>query len=196
MKPIVHITWEYSPYVVGALSQELSQILPPLAREVPLLLVVKGDTDGVSVIDGIRTYKVGQSVRSSPHVLIYSHVLNLDLVRGASNAVYEAGGASLFHSHDWLSSLAGVYLTCNFEVPLIVSVYSTEITRAHAITSLLNMGIYDVERHCFQRAEALVVANEEMKRHLTKDYGVDAAKISVLKGTPDDLLEFYRRWVR
>ena len=196
MRPIVHITWEYSPYVVGALSQELGRVLPPLAREIPLLLVVKGDMDGVSVVDGIRTYKVGQSVRTSPHVLIYSHVLNLDLVRGASNAVYESGGASLFHSHDWLSSIAGVYLASSFKIPLIVSVYSTEITRAHAISSLLNMGIYDVERHCFHRAEALLVANEDMRRHLTEHYGVDAGKVSVLKSTPRDLLGFYRRWVK
>jgi len=196
MKPVIHITWEYSPYVVGALSQELRRILPPLAKTIPLVLVVKGDADGVSVIDGIKTYKVGQSVRTSPHILIYSHVLNLDLVRGASTAVYDAGGASLLHSHDWLSSLAGVYLASHFGVPLVISVYSTEITRAHAITSLLSMGIYDIERHCFQRAEALVVASEEMKRHLTKDYGVDAGKVSVLKGTHADLLGLYRRWVR
>lgn len=196
MKPILHITWEYSPYVVGDLSQELGRILPPLAREIPLLLVVKGDIDGVSVVDGIRTYKVGQSVLTSPHVLIYSHVLNMDLVRGACNAVYELGGVSLFHSHDWLSSLAGVYLASGFRVPLVISVYSTEITRAHAISSLLNMGIYDIERHCFHRADALLVSNEDMKRHLTEHYGVDAEKISVLKDTPRDLLEFYRRWVR
>jgi hypothetical protein len=196
MKPFIHITWEYSPYVVGALSQELRRILPPLAKTIPLVLVVKGDVDGVSVIDGIKTYKVGQSVRTSPHVLIYSHVLNIDLVRGASIAIYDAGGASLLHTHDWLSSLAGVYLSSHFDIPLVISVYSTEITRAQAITSLLSMGIYDVERHCFQRAEALMVASEEMKHHLTKDYGVDAGKISVVKGISGDLLEFYRRLVR
>jgi glycogen(starch) synthase len=190
LKPVLHITWEYPPYVVGSLSMELRNTLVPLAQEVPVNLVVRADSDETAEIDGMKVFKVSQSIRSSPHVLAYAHVLNIDLVRGASRAIYESGGASLVHCHDWISSLAGIYISSNFCLPLVISVYSTELARSRSLSTLLSMGIFDLEKHCFKRAD-VVVADKSLAESLSNDYGVDPGKIFPRGG---DLLKVYNRW--
>jgi len=190
LKPVLHITWEYPPYVVGSLSQELRKTLAPLAEQVPVNLVVRADSDGTAEVDGMKVFKVAQSIMSSPHVLAYAHVLNIDLVRGASKAIHESGGVSLVHCHDWISSLAGVYISSNFCLPLVISVYSTELTRTRGLSTLLSMGIFDLEKHCLRRADA-IVADLSLAKSLSNDYGVDLGKIF---SNGDDLVKLYSRW--
>lgn len=160
-----------------------------MARSVPVALVVRGGSDGNSEVDGMKVYRVAQSVFTSPHVLAFAHVLNVDLLRGASRAIHESGGVALVHCHDWISSISGVFLKSNFGIPLVVSVYSTELTRSHAINNLLSMGIFDIERHCFQMADALVAAGA-MAGSLQRDYGIEASRIFEAGG---DLLKLYGR---
>jgi|GEM_PF-606455 len=180
MRPVLNLTWEYPPWVIGRLSEELRTLLPPVAEAVPLIIVVRGDSDGV-VIDGkIRIYKVAESVRDSPHILAYAYSLNIDLIRGASRAIHDGGGVSLIHTHDWVSSLAGVYLSDYFKVPLIITAYTTETMRAQRVASLLSMGIFDVEKYCFSRADVLLTVSGAARDSLTKDYGINAGKIRVL----------------
>jgi len=188
MKPVLHITWEYPPFVVGALSQELRGIISPLAKDVPLVLVVRAGQDGNSEQDGIRVYLVAQSIANSPHVLAFCHTMNIDLLRGACRAIYDSRGASVVHCHDWISALAGIYLKSNFGLPFVVSVYSTERSRNPAMNSLLSMGIFDIERHCFGYADSLVVPDSSLRADLTSGYGVDPSKI--FEG---ELIDLYRK---
>ncbi len=192
MKPIINITWEYPPWVVGSMSQELKRALPPAAKSFTISLVVRGDGDGVAELDGMRVYTVGQSVRDSPHVLAYAHALNVDLLRGACNAYHDAGGAQLIHTHDWVSSLAGVYLSVNTGVPLTISVYTTEVQRAGGLPSLASMAIFDVERYCLSRAKWVIAANEVASLRLTKDYAIPTAKLLSGRGL-GGLAAAYRR---
>ncbi|MCX8181709.1 MAG: glycosyltransferase [Candidatus Methanomethyliaceae archaeon] len=191
MRPILHITWEYPPFVVGALSKYLSEIIPNIASQYTTVLVVRGDTDGVFESQGIKIYKVGSSVRTHPHILTYAHLLNLDLLRGAANALHENGGASLIHSHDWISSIASIYLSSYIGCPLFISVYTTEITRSHSLKSVLSLGIFDLERYCFQRAERVFVRDHQMRDLLVSEYGVDRGRI-VLGNDPETILKTYR----
>jgi glycogen synthase len=176
MKAVLHISWEYPPFVVGGLSQELRRILPPLAKSVPVVLVVRAGSDGNSEVDGMKVYRVAQSVFTCPHILAYAHVMNVDLLRGASRAIHELGGVSIVHCHDWISALSGIFLKTNFGMPLVISVYSTELTRSRTLSSLLSMGIFDMEKHCFQQADALVAARP-LAGSLASDYGIEHGRI-------------------
>jgi len=183
MKPIINITWEYPPWAIGSMSQELKRALPPAAKSFPISLVVRGDGDGITELDGMRAYTVAQSIRDSPHVLAHAHTLNIDLLRGACNAYHDAGGAQLIHAHDWVSSLAGVCLSANTGVPLAVSIYTTETQRAGGLPSLFSMAIFDIERYCLSRARWVIAANEVAALRLTKDYAVPPSKLMPCKGS-------------
>jgi hypothetical protein len=183
MKPIINITWEYPPWVVGSMSQELRRALPPAAKSFPISLVVRGDGDGTTELDEMRVYTVAQSVRDSPHVLAYAHALNIDLLRGACNAYHDAGGAQLIHTHDWVSSLAGAYLSANTGVPLAVSIYTTEVQRAGGLPSLFSMAIFDIERYCLSKAKWVIAVNEVAALRLTKEYAVPPSRLISCKGS-------------
>ena len=174
------------------MAQELRDLLVPLAKEVPLCLVQRAGSDETVEQDGMKVYRTAQSVRSSPHVLAYAHLLNVDLVRGATKAIHEAGGVSLVHCHDWISSLAGVHLSSNFRIPLVISLYSTELSRSHSLGTLLSMGIFDLERHCLRNADA-VVADPALNDSLVRDYSLELGKIFP-RGS--ELMELYSRWLR
>ncbi|MBC7127642.1 MAG: glycosyltransferase family 4 protein [Candidatus Methanosuratincola petrocarbonis] len=192
MKQVMHISWEYPPWVVGELSQELKSLLPEIAKRVRTILVVRGDRDWVTEADGIRIFECASSIRSSPHILAYIHALNIDLLRGASKAIHEGGDVPVVHTHDWVSGLAGVYLKACFGAPLVASVYTTELTRSKALGSLLNMGIFDIERYYFNRSDLVVIKSLEMKEHLEENYGLESGKIALARSA-DELMEAYRR---
>ncbi|MEM2125615.1 MAG: glycosyltransferase family 4 protein [Candidatus Methanosuratincola sp.] len=191
MMAVMHISWEYPPWVVGGLSQELKMLLPEIAKRVRTILVVRGDRDEVSEMDGMRLFKFASSIKSSPHILAYIHALNIDLVRGAAAAIHEEGDIPLVHTHDWVSCIAGVYLKSCFGAPLVTSVYTTELTRSRALGALLNMGIFDIERHCFSRSDLVIVKSREMEEHLTEKFGLDRDKIAFARSA-DDIIDAYR----
>lgn len=191
MRAAMHISWEYPPFVVGGLSYELKGLLPKLAKRMKITLVTRGERDEVEDRDGMRTYRFASSVRSAPHILAYIHALNIDLVRGASAAIHDSGDLPIVHTHDWVSSLAGAYIKAAFGTQLVTSVYTTELTRGGALKSLLGMGIFDVEKRCFERSDLVVVKTQEMRDHLIRNYSVSGNKIAVAREV-EDLLECYR----
>jgi glycogen(starch) synthase len=193
MSAIIHLSWEYPPYTVGDLSRRLKALLPSLNRLVPTVLVVRAERDETTQIDGMKVYKIGTTVRAYPNFIAFCHAINVDLTRGGSDAIYGNPGIALIHTHDWVSSIAGVYLASNFRLPLIISIYSTEVTRARPPLNVLNRGIHDLERHCFHRAQALIAETAEMKRHLAEQYKLplDAEVCQ----TPEEVYGVYRRWL-
>jgi glycogen(starch) synthase len=193
MSDVLHLSWEYPPWAVGDLSRRLRGILPQLSALLPCALVVRADRDETVQMDGMTVYKVGTSVRASPNFISYSQALNVELTRRGSDALHSDPGIALIHTHDWISSIAGVYLASNFKLPLITSVYSTEETRARPPLNVLNRGIHDLERYCFQKAQALIVETEEMKNHLAEQYKLPlVAEVCV---TPEQIHGVYRRWL-
>lgn len=193
-KYVLNLSWEYPPWVVGELSYRLKAVLPTIAKRIPLALVVRGDYDSVSEIDGMKLYVVAQSIRASPQVLSQCHTLNIDLIRGASRAIHEIGKPALINTHDWVSSIAGVYLNAHFGIPLAVSVYSTETMRSQEPKSLLSIGIFDLERHCFRAASCLIAEGPQVERSLINDYGIEGAKIAASLGA-GSTEEVYRRFL-
>uniref|UniRef100_A0A7C3IKW4 Glycosyltransferase subfamily 4-like N-terminal domain-containing protein n=1 Tax=Candidatus Methanomethylicus mesodigestus TaxID=1867258 RepID=A0A7C3IKW4_9CREN len=191
---VLNISWEYPPWVVGDLSYKLKATLPTIAKRVPLAIVVRGDYDSVSEIDGMKLYVVAQSLRAFPQILSQCHTLNIDLIRGASKAIHEIGRPALINTHDWVSSIAGVYLNAHFGVPLAVSVYSTEVMRSDQPKSLLSMGIYDIERHCFRAASILIADSPEVEKSLEGDYGIRKEKIALSLGA-SSVEGVYRRYL-
>ncbi len=176
---------------MGSLSKELSEIIPKLASHHPIALVVKGDTDGTFKTGDFRIYKVGSSLRTFPHILAYAHALNMDLVRGAANVIHDYKGVSLVHSHDWISSLASLHVSSYVKCPFLISVYTTELTRSNSLRTLLGLGIFDIERFCFQRADRLIVKEDRMHDHLVNDYQIESDKIC-LGRDHRDILELYK----
>jgi hypothetical protein len=192
MSTVLHLSWEYPPWAMGNLSNRLKALLPVLNSLTPLTLVVRAERDEVVEMDGMRVRKVGTSIRTSPNFIAYSHALNIDLTRGGSEAVHTDPEIKLIHTHDWVSSIAGIYLASLFGLPLITSVYSTEVIRARPPLSIVGRGIYDLERHCFQRANALAVGDGVMMSHLTEHYRLDPARVEVCP-TPDLVNALYGR---
>ncbi|MCS7098150.1 MAG: glycogen/starch synthase [Candidatus Methanomethyliaceae archaeon] len=195
MKPILHITWEYPPFVVGALSNFLHKLIPKLAQKYPLILVIRGDFDEKYSSEGVTIYKVGPYARIAPHILSFAYMLSIDLTRGASNAIHDHGGVSLIHSHDWISSISALYLSHFFKSPLVISVYSTEVKRAGSISTLLNMGIFDLEKKCFEKADIIIVENYDMRMHLVRDYEINNNKIFLARNA-EEIINVYRRMLQ
>lgn len=193
MSTVIHLSWEYPPWSVGDLSRRLKFLLPALNDLVPLAFVVRADKDELIKMDGINVHKVGMSIMTFPNFIAYSHALNIELARGGANAIHNDPKIKLIHTHDWISSIAGVYLAAYFRLPLIISVYSTELTRARPPLNAVSKGIYDLERYCFQKAVALIVESAEMKSHLAELYKLtDKATVCA---DPALIQELYRRWL-
>ncbi|HRH94111.1 MAG TPA: glycosyltransferase family 4 protein, partial [Candidatus Peribacteria bacterium] len=87
------------------------------------------------------------------------------------------------HSHDWMTLEAGVRAARHHGRPLFAHVHATELDRTEFKP---NDWIYARERSGLLKADHVIAVSDYTRKLLVKEYGIPAAKISVLhNGTFD-----------
>ena len=97
----------------------------------------------------------------------------------------------LVHSHYWLSGVAGSELSASWGVPHVTMFHTTALTKMLARTGEQEPeGRVKAERGVMAEADAIIVSTEQERSDMTRLYGTDSAKISVLPAGVD--LELFR----
>jgi glycosyltransferase involved in cell wall biosynthesis len=185
---------------VGALAETVRNLLIELAHQGVEVTVVAPGTEEGDFKDGpIRVRRVAQSVRTHIHVLTYALTLNVDLVRGAAHLLHEWGGdVDVVHAHDWTSAYSALYLKWCFNLPVVLSLYTTERTRGGG-GDLLSMAIYDLEKMAASEADLILAYGSRVATEVQRGLGVPGGKVLVAtrtRASPDLLLEAYRQVTR
>ena len=97
----------------------------------------------------------------------------------------------LVHSHYWLSGIAGSELSTSWGVPHVTMFHTTALTKMLARTGEQEPeGRVKAERGVMAEADAIIVSTEQERSDVTRLYGTDSVKISVLPAGVD--LELFR----
>ena len=127
--------------------------------------------------DGLTEVRaVAEGIRTNLHALHYAMAMSLELVRGGGDVIHERRGVDVIHAHDWMAGLAAVILKETFEIPMLLTTFSTEVMRGGR-TNLLSESIYQLESEVFSKAELLLVPKERAYESLIDDYSVDPGKL-------------------
>ncbi len=115
-----------------------------------------------------------------------SFVSGVEAFRSDHRLSYE-----LIHSHYWLSGIAGSELSTNWGVPHVSMFHTTALTKMLARNGEQEpQGRVESERSVMADANAIIVSTEQERSDMSRLYGTDPAKISVLPAGVD--LELFR----
>lgn len=116
---------------------------------------------------------------------IYGKNMMEEVHRYASQAAVHAKHLphDVIHTHDWLTSEAGVQAKRISDKPLVMHVHATEFDRSG---DRPNQAVYDLERRGMQHADRVIAVSQYTKRMLMKHYGVPEWKIDVVHNAVSD----------
>ncbi len=177
-------SWEYPPRTVGHLADYVRELATQLVKnKVKIHVVTYHDflTGEYEELEGVKTYRVTNPVRTHIGVLTWVLTLNQEVERAASNIYYKSNAqVNLIDAHDWHFISAAVTLKKAFGLPFLYSVESLEEHRSHGANSPFNMAIKSIEWLGMYEAEKLIVKSEWMRDEVYRLYKVPLEKVKVI----------------
>jgi len=181
---VIIFSWEYPPRIVGQLADYVRELAIQLVKNhVETYVVTYHDflTGQYDEPEGVKTYRVANSVRTHIGVLTWVLTLNQEVERAAANIYYNTGKqVSLIDVHDWHFIPAAVTMKKALDIPFIYSVESLEEHRSHGANSPFNMAIKSIEWLGMYEAKKLIVKSQWMRNEAFRLYKVPLEKVKVI----------------
>ncbi len=181
---IIILSWEYPPRIVGQLANYVKKLATELVKNgVQTYVVTYHDylTGGHDDVDGVRTIRVTNPVRTHIGVLTWVLTLNQEVERAAANVYYDTSRQiDLLDVYDWHFIPAAVALKKALGLPFVYSVESLEEHRSHSANAPFNMAIKSLEWLGMYEATKLLVKSEWMQNEILRIYKVPIEKIKVI----------------
>jgi len=182
---MIIFSWEYPPRIVGQLADYVRELAIQLIKNrIETYVVTYHDflTGEYDDLEGVKTYRVTNQVRTHIGVLTWVLTLNQEVERVAANIYYKADKqVNLIDAHDWHFIPAAVTLKKALNLPFIYSVESLEEHRSHGVNSPFNMAIKSIEWLGMYEAGGVVVKSEWMRDEIYRLYKVPLEKIRVIQ---------------
>jgi glycosyltransferase involved in cell wall biosynthesis len=179
------LAWEYPPHIVGGMGKHVAELVPALAAlgvEVTVVTPLLGDaTIHEQPAAGARVVRV-----EPPPMLDYDYPTfvaqtNRALEQAALLLAEEGQGFDLIHTHDWLTTNAGVALKHQWRIPLIATIHATERGRGRGVLAGWQARRIDqLEWSLSYEAWRVIVCSHFMARQLGDYFATPADKISVV----------------
>jgi hypothetical protein len=197
---VIIFSWEYPPRIVGKLSDYVKTLAVQLVKKgLKTHIVTYHDylTGPSEELEGVKTYRVTNPVRTHIGVLTWVLTLNQEVERVAADIYYrENKQIDLIDAHDWHFIPAAVTLKKAFDLPFLYSVDSLEDHRSHGANSPFNMAIKSIEWLGLYEAGKVLAKSKWMRNEIVKEYKVPLNKIRVVSPKSstwmEDILETYK----
>lgn len=130
-----------------------------------------------------ETADVPSAFRETSHNITLSGEYGPNLMSEVVRYAAVAGSIAMrvphdvIHVHDWLTMLAGVEAKRISGKPLVVHAHALEFDRSG---DNVNQAVYDIERHGFHHADAIIAVSHMTKNMIVNRYGIAPEKIFVV----------------
>ncbi|MCW6167473.1 MAG: glycosyltransferase family 4 protein [Thermoplasmatales archaeon] len=179
------VGWEFPPFHTGGLgvhSQEISREIARLGHTVVFLtpfalpydgapgVTFRSPDDDTPVPPGYpSTYRIEEGVRTGFLTVIERYNQWVGQLRLA--------GVNVVHVHDWFGTEGARDLAHRLDVPLVMTIHSTELDRSlgHPYTA-----IYDREKLGFDAATRIIAVSRHLADQVAQVYRADRRKIRVV----------------
>ena len=151
-----------------------------------------GESDGLVEIEQIATglyspyatsndaywENLKKQLKEEPEA-IYSKNMLEEVYRYAAKAAAHAEKVphDVIHTHDWLTTEAGIYAKKISGKPHVMHVHATEFDRSGESP---NQAVYDLERRGMEHADRVIAVSQRTKEMLIEHYGIKEWKIDVV----------------
>jgi glycosyltransferase involved in cell wall biosynthesis len=184
---VIIFTWEFPPRIVGQLALYVNKLAAELIKESVETYVITYNSSWVGPhqgADGIRAYRVSDTVRPQINILTWMLSLNQEAERAAADIYYSVKHeVNLIDVHDWHFIPAAVTLKRALGIPVVFSVDSIEPHRSRNSGAPLSLSIGSLESLGVSEAVRIIVKSEWMKQELKHYYDAQDDAIQIV--SPD-----------
>jgi glycogen(starch) synthase len=189
--------WEYPPKLVGGLgtyAEYITREFVEMGHDVTVFTLNPGNLKTREIIKGVEVHrpliadasnvfpmfvtedlkKWGANIRLFNDIFIYNILSATKFVNGLINK--EGYKFDVVAVHDWLSSISGIIIKNETEIPVVFHVHSTEFGRSGGQGSEV---VSHFESATAQLANRIITVSHAMREDLTR-HGWPAKKISVV----------------
>jgi len=171
---VIIFTWEFPPRIVGPLAYYVNKLAVELAKKSVDTYVVTYNNSWIGFhagADGIKAYRVSDTVRPQINVLTWMLSLNQEAERVTADIYYSMKHeVNLMDVHDWHFVPAAVTLKRALGIPFVFSVDSIEPHRSRNSNAPLSLSISSIESLGVSEATMIIVKSEWMKQELKHYY--------------------------
>ena len=181
---VAMLGWEYPPFKVGGLGTHCFGLTHSLADKDASIdfYMPKTKQSATSTNSNLKIIEVGETA-----IFPYDRPTDKELAGLFFESVYRyndllvqkvKGNYDCIHCHDWLTMKAGVELKHKYDIPLVLTVHSTEYDRSGWLNP--NEWFINLERDGMEQADRIIAVSHYTKRVIVEKYGINPDKISVV----------------
>jgi glycosyltransferase involved in cell wall biosynthesis len=182
------LSWEYVPHIVGGLGKHVTDLLPAIAREdaIEVVLITPRLAGGPlreQIASHIQVVRVPsyQTLATDDAFPDFVACVNDELIHAAHALRAETGSFDAIHTHDWLTAEAAQVLAQQWQVPLVATIHATEYGRGcGGLHSAAAMRIDAIERQLTAAAQRVIVCSHYMADQVVDLFGVPDEHIDIV----------------
>lgn len=182
---VLMLSWEYPPEIMGGLArhvEDLSQTLAQQRQPVAVLTSRTGNAAPYEYNNGVHVYRAAPYQQAGIDMDFYGWVVQLNLLFfNFAQQLISAGKPAVLHAHDWLVGAAALELKKFWQLPLVVTIHSTEFGRNGGLFTELQRKIHAQEQQLVAGANQLICCSYFMAQEVSRLFSVPLSKISVLQ---------------
>lgn len=183
---IMHVAWEYPPLVYGGLGRHVHALATAQTRaghEVHVITQHIADQPAQAVVDGVHVHREARAPKLDfvpDNLLRWVAALDEDLATSAL-ACAAATEIDVVHSHDWMTTGAGVRVARSHHVPLVVTVHATEQGRHQGyLPNQISLAVDATERYLTNEADGVIVCSAAMRQEVINQFQVEPCDVTVI----------------
>ncbi len=182
---VLMLSWEYPPHVVGGMGRHVAELVPALAQGVAVQVVTPvatAEESSVAVEDGLIIHRVFAPAIAA-QTDIYSRAIEVNKVLEAyvHQTGEKYGPYDLIHTHDWLTSFAGIALQKSRDCPLVATIHATERGRSRKhLSNNLQWAIDNAEHDLATQARRVIVCSHHMANEIQYFFQVNGTKTNII----------------
>jgi len=187
---IAMIGWEYPPFKAGGLATHcygLTRSLSDKGVKIDFFMPktkkkVTNDKKDLRIIEVGETeifpYDRPDSKEIEGNFFEAVYYYNNLVVSKVKKFIKSGNKYNAVHCHDWLTMKAGINIKEKFDIPLVLTIHSTEYDRSGWLYP--NQWFIDIEKEGMERADKIIAVSHFTKRVIVEKYGINPDKISVI----------------
>jgi len=180
------ITWEFPPRIVGGIARHCFGLSKALAKENHEVQVVTLDFPGTpdfEEVEGVKVHRIRIEL-GHPNFITWTFIFNHFMEKKIATLNRDAK-FDIIHIHDWLTAPAGIASKHYLDKPLVSTVHSTEVGRAHGLHSPDSYLIDGIEWWMTYEANRVILCSNSMKREVEDHFHLPSEKITIIPNAID-----------
>ena len=178
---VVMLTWEFPPRIVGGIARHCYNLSKALAKKGVEVHVVTLEFPGAPYyeeIEGVHIHRIRLEM-GNPNFITWVLLFNHLMEKKVGMLRKSIGEFDIVHSHDWLTTIAGINLKYNSPSTFILTLHSLEHGRSglHTADSLT---IDSIEWWGTYEAKYIISISGSLKNEIVDHFKVPAGKIFVI----------------